>query len=87
MDLTKSLNYLRPGEAWTLNGDGYDGLTWLADTEKPTEQELIDAYPLAVQAAADKGAAEKAARESAIAKLASLGLSEVEVAALLGGQS
>ena len=25
---------------WTLNGDTYDGLTWLSDTPKPTQEEL-----------------------------------------------
>jgi hypothetical protein len=33
-----SINYA--GSIWTLNGDSYDGLTWLSDTPKPTQTEL-----------------------------------------------
>jgi hypothetical protein len=28
------------GSAWTLNGDTYDGLTWLSDSPKPSQAEL-----------------------------------------------
>jgi hypothetical protein len=34
-----------PGAFWTLNGDTYDGLTWLDDTPKPTQEELDAAWP------------------------------------------
>jgi len=40
-DLTAAIMATRPGEAWSLSGDYYDGLNWLADTEKPTQTELI----------------------------------------------
>ena len=33
-----SVNY--PAAQWTLNGDSYDGLTWLSDTPKPIQAEL-----------------------------------------------
>jgi hypothetical protein len=33
-----SINYA--GSQWSLNGDAYDGLTWLSDTPKPTQAEL-----------------------------------------------
>jgi hypothetical protein len=36
-------NYL--GTIWTLNGDTYEGLTWLDDTPKPTQEELDAAWP------------------------------------------
>ena len=36
--LILSINY--PNAQWTLNGDSYDGLTWLLDTPKPTQAEL-----------------------------------------------
>ena len=29
-----------PGDEWTLDGDTYEGLTWLSDTPKPTQAEL-----------------------------------------------
>ena len=28
------------GSYWSLNGDSYEGLTWLSDTPKPTKEEL-----------------------------------------------
>ena len=34
-----------PGSQWTLNGNDYDGLTWLDDTPKPTQAELDAAWP------------------------------------------
>lgn len=33
-----SVNY--PNSQWSLNGDSYEGLTWLSDTPKPTQAEL-----------------------------------------------
>lgn len=34
-----------PGSQWTLEGDDYNGLTWLSDTPKPTQAELDAAWP------------------------------------------
>ena len=33
------------GTTWTLNGDNYDGLTWLDETPKPTQAELDAQWP------------------------------------------
>jgi hypothetical protein len=42
-DLPAALISLRPGAAWSLNGDDYAGLAWLDETQtKPTHQECID---------------------------------------------
>lgn len=41
-----------PDAEWTLNGDTYDGLTWLSDTSKPTKKALDDAWPAVQQAQA-----------------------------------
>ena len=38
-----SANY--PDATWTLDGDNYDGLTWLSDTAKPTQAELDAQWP------------------------------------------
>ena len=80
-----SSNYV--GSEWTLNGDTYDGLTWLSDTPKPTQAELDAAWPAVQQAKADAVAAEEATRQSAVDKLAALGLTvdEIRVAFGLGG--
>jgi hypothetical protein len=73
-----------PGSEWTLEGDTYDGLTWLSDTPKPTQQELDDAWPAVQQAQADAVDAKVAARQSAIDKLTALGLSVDEIRAAFG---
>ena len=33
------------GSEWALNGDSYDGLTWLSNTAKPTKAELDALWP------------------------------------------
>ena len=85
MMLTTALEYARPSEEWTLDGDDYSGLTWLSDTKKPTKKELETAYPLAVAAKESEQAAKIAAHESAVKKLAALGLNSLEVQAIIGG--
>jgi hypothetical protein len=72
------------GSEWTLDGDTYDGLTWLSDSPKPSQQELDDAWPAVQQAQADAVAAKEAARQSGIDKLNALGLTVDEVSAVFG---
>ena len=83
-DYTAVLAANYPGSEWTLDGDTYDGLTWLSDTPKPTQQELDAAWPAIQQARADAVAADEAARQSAIDKLAALGLSVDEIRVAFG---
>ena len=73
-----------PGSEYVLVGDTYDGLTWLSDTPKPTQAELDAAWPAVQQAQADAVAAKEAARQSAISKLAALGLTVGEISAAFG---
>jgi hypothetical protein len=40
MDIPMILSRRYPGAEWTLNGDTYDGLTWLSEGEAPTFAEL-----------------------------------------------
>ena len=75
-------NYL--DAEWHLLGDTYDGLTWLSDSPKPTQQELDDAWPAVQQAQADAVAAKEAAKQSAVDKLAALGLTVDEISAAFG---
>ena len=44
-DYAAVLAAIRPGAQWTLDGDAYEGLTWLDDTPKPTKKTLDDAWP------------------------------------------
>ena len=44
-DYAAVLTVIRPGAAWTLDGNDYAGLTWLDDSPKPTKKTLDDAWP------------------------------------------
>jgi hypothetical protein len=44
-DYAAVLAAIRPGAQWTLDGDDYAGLTWLDDSEVPTQAELDAAWP------------------------------------------
>ena len=73
-----------PDAEWILNGDTYDGLTWLSDTPKPSQADLDAAWPAVQQAQADAAAAKEAAKQSAVDKLAALGLTVDEISAAFG---
>ena len=45
VDYTAVLIAKYQSSAWTLNGDTYDGLTWLSNTPKPTQAELDALWP------------------------------------------
>jgi len=44
-DYAAVLTAIRPGAAWTLNGNDYAGLTWHDDSPKPSKKTLDDAWP------------------------------------------
>ena len=84
VDLTKPLFAFYPLAKWTLNGDVYEGLAWLSDDiQKPTEAELITLWESIQAQEAQIEQAQITAKESALAKLAALGLTEDEVKALI----
>ena len=57
MDIPSILMHIRPGALWSLNGEEYDGLDWLDDSPKPTEQEIVDAWPTVEATRANERAA------------------------------
>jgi hypothetical protein len=69
------------GSEWTINGDDYEGLTWLSDTSKPTKKQLDDLWP-EIQNKLNNAQADKAAQKAAL--LARLGLTEDELKTILG---
>ena len=79
-DIAFTLTHSHPGSEWTLDGDNYTGLTWLSDTPKPTEQEITDAYPLAVAARETTEANRLATITAARDHAASLGFTEAMLA-------
>ena len=39
--IVEAIKNLKPGATWSLNGDTYNGLDWLDETQsKPTEEEI-----------------------------------------------
>jgi hypothetical protein len=82
MDIAQILTLRYKNSQWSLNGDDYEGLTWLSDTPKPTKKALEDLWPQVQAEIVSKEEAKIDAKASAIAKLQALGLTvqEVEVA-------
>lgn len=73
-----------PGQEWVLNGDSYEGLTWLSNTEKPSQDELDGLWETVQQEIADEAQAKLDAKASAIAKLEALGLTVEEIQEAFG---
>jgi hypothetical protein len=80
--LILSINYF--GKQWSLNGDSYDGLNWLDTSQKPTQAELDALWESTQTTVFEKKAQTIAIKESALAKLTALGLTQAEVKALVG---
>ena len=40
IDYAQILSHKYTGSEWTLNGNDYEGLTWISETNKPTKAEL-----------------------------------------------
>ena len=76
------INYL--DKQWSMNGDDYEGLNWLDSSPKPTQEELDVLWESTQAAIAAQAAQAQATKNSALAKLAALGLTQDEVKALLG---
>jgi len=81
IDYTKILEYKYPTAEWTLNGDDYEGLTWLSDTPKPSKSTL-DGLWAEVQDLIIAKAEAKASQRQAL--LTRLGITEDEARLLLG---
>jgi hypothetical protein len=72
------------GTEWTLNGDEYEGLTWLSDTPKPTKAELDGLWEEVVAEIEAEKQAKIDAKASAVSKLEALGLSVDEIKEAFG---
>jgi hypothetical protein len=79
---------LRPGAEWSMNGDDVEGIIWHTPNVEPLTTAEVEAEVQRLeQAAVDAEVERVAALESARVKLAALGLSPVEVAAVMGVQA
>lgn len=76
---------LRPNIEWSMDGDDVENITWHTPDVEPLTTVEVQAEILRLeQAAVDADAARIAARDSAMGKLAALGLNVDEVAAIVG---
>ena len=77
---------LRPNTEWSMNGDDVENIIWHTPNVQPLTKAEVDAEVARLEAEAVAEVERKAAaKESAVAKLAALGLSVDEVEAILGG--
>jgi hypothetical protein len=84
MDFSSILATKYKGSEWTLDGDSYEGLTWLSETKKPTQKQLEDLWPEVESELEAKAQAMIDAKVSAISKLKALGLTVEEVQVAFG---
>jgi hypothetical protein len=84
IDYSKILSTNYAGKSWSLDGDSYNGLTWLDESQKPTQAELDALWESTQATLAEQKAQAEATKASALAKLAALGLTQDEVKALVG---
>jgi hypothetical protein len=81
MDLSATIAYLKPGAVWTMDNEDITTLKFLSDDVAPTLSECEAIWP-EVKAKLDEIAeAREKARDAVLAKI---GLTEDEVALLLG---
>lgn len=80
IDYARTLVHLAPNAKWSISGNDYSSLEWLSKDVKPTEEEIIAAWP-AAKAAYEAKVATRATNKQAI--LDRLGLTQEEVRVLL----
>jgi hypothetical protein len=82
IDYTLILTTKYPDSLWTLDGDNYDGLTWVSDTPKPSKATLDALWNEVQDLIAAEAQAKIDAKAAAQAKLAVLGLTVEDLQAL-----
>jgi hypothetical protein len=80
IDYTLILTTYYSDASWTLNGDDYEGLTWLSDTDKPTKEQLDNLWPATLEAVEQKKNKTIATRQALLERL---GITEEEAKLLL----
>jgi hypothetical protein len=82
MDILKILEVNYSENIYSIIGNDYEGLEWLEDSAKPTKEDLESQWEEVKAKIELQAEAKIQARTSALAKLAALGLTEDEIAAL-----
>jgi hypothetical protein len=62
MDIANILTDKYPGALWVLSGDDYEGLEWLSESPKPSEEDLRSAWPEVQHARAVKAVEQQRAQ-------------------------
>lgn len=83
-DYAAVLERRHKGREWKLEGVDYDGLTMLDDGPKPTKKQLDDEWPEVAAEIAAEANKRATVASSARDKLKKLGLTDDEIAALVG---
>ena len=82
----QAVKALRPNVEWTMNGDDVENIIWHTEGVEPLTSAEVQAEIVRLeQAAADKEAADAAAREAAIAHAKSLGFTDEMIAVMYPG--
>lgn len=90
--MASAIHSLAPGSQWIYENDDYETIVWLSDDiEQPTYEEvsneilrLQQEIDNEIALANEQQLAKEAAKESALVKLAALGLTEEEAKAIVG---
>jgi hypothetical protein len=82
IDYTAILRRKYPNTEWTLNGDSYDGLIWLSKSAKPAKADLDNLWQQVKAEIAAEAQTKIDTKNSALAKLAALGLTPEEIRAI-----
>jgi hypothetical protein len=76
---------LRPGIEWSMNGEDVENIIWHTPNVEPLTMQEVQAEIIRLQEEQEAQIAAKiAAKQSAMQKLAALGLNEEEVSAIIG---
>ena len=85
INTAQAVQSLRPNIEWSMSGDDVAGITWhTPDVEPLTEAEVAKEMKRLEKTSDAEQATKDAARVSAVAKLAALGLDALEVQAIIG---
>lgn len=84
IDYTQILVRKYPNDQWTLNADDYSELVWLSDSPKPTKSTLDNLWKTVQEDILAEKESQTATFDSAVAKLAALGLNANEIKAITG---
>lgn len=84
IDYATILTRRHPERKWVINADDYEQLVMLDGGEKPTKKLLDDVWPEVKAEIEAEYAQRKSAQASALQKLKELGLTDAEIAAVVG---